>query len=189
VFSLGELISSFSLEKVSKAGARFDFNKARWFNQQHLRLRPKKDLLKEYLELLKKTTGRIPEKDWAEKSLDLFMDRAEFIKDIISESTYLFEDPQSYDNKVVAKKWNSEAHNLINDLKGLFSKTNYTSESLESCFKEYLSSSSLSFGQVGPVLRLAVAGTTQGPSIFMVMELIGRESTERRMDSALIKLG
>ena len=188
VFSLDELISSFRLEKVSKAGARFDFDKARWFNQQHLRLRPKKDLLKEYLELLKKTSGHVPEKNWAKKSLDLFMDRAEFVKDIISESTYLFEDPKSYDNKVVEKKWNSDAPLFIKTLKSLFSQTNYTSESLENCFKKYLSSSSLSFGQVGPVLRLAVAGTTQGSSIFMVMELIGQESTERRIDSALMRL-
>ena len=147
-----------------------------------------KDLLKEYLELLKKTSGHVPEKNWAKKSLDLFMDRAEFVKDIISESTYLFEDPKSYDNKVVEKKWNSDSPVFIKTLKSLFSQTNYTSESLENCFKKYLSSSSLSFGQVGPVLRLAVAGTTQGPSIFMVMELIGQESTERRIDSALMRL-
>ena len=189
IFSMDELISSFSLEKVSKAGARFDFDKARWFNQQHLRLQPKEGLLIEYLELLKKTSGHTPEKDWAEKSLYLFMDRAEFLKDIISESKYLFNDPQSYDDKMVKKKWSSDAPVFIKDLKDLFIKTNYSSEALESSFKEYLSSSSLSFSQVGPVLRLAVAGTTQGPSIFMVMELIGRKSAERRMSAAIIKLG
>ncbi len=189
IFSMDELVSSFSLEKVSKAGARFDFDKARWFNQQHLRLRPKEDLLREYLELLGGNNGHAPKKDWAKKSLDLFMDRAEFVKDIISESTYLFKDPESYDSKMVEKKWNSDSPDFIKNLKELFSKTNYKSDALESCFKDYLTSSSLGFGQVGPVLRLAIAGTTQGPSIFMVMELIGRESTERRMDAALIKLG
>ena len=91
--------------------------------------------------------------------------------------------------KWLKKKWSSNAPVFIKDLKDLFIKTNYSSEALESSFKEYLSSSSLSFSQVGPVLRLAVAGTTQGPSIFMVMELIGRKSAERRMSAAIIKLG
>lgn len=189
IFTMNELISAFSLEKVSKSGARFDFEKAKWFNQQHLRLVPKEILIEQYICLLKTSNKPTPKKPWAEKALYLFMDRAEFIGDVISESSYLFEDPLVYDKKMVDKKWSSGASSYIKSLADSFARTDYTEENLELAFKAYLDSSSLSFGRVGPVLRLAIAGTTQGPSIFTVMELIGQAASERRIANAVSVLG
>ena len=75
----------------------------------------------------------------------------------------------------------------MTDLKSVFAQTDYSEAALENAFKAYLADKGYGFGQVGPVLRLAMAGTTQGPSIFTVMQLIGQEASERRIDQALVR--
>jgi len=116
------------------------------------------------------------------------MDRAEFMNQIVTDCYYLFKDPVDYDSKMVEKKWSSNAQLWLKDLTHLFSKTNYSSDEIEASFKNYLNSSSLKFSELGPVLRLAIAGKTQGPSIFTVMELIGKDISEIRINNAITTL-
>lgn len=188
IFSLEALIEAFNLNKVNKAGARFDFEKAKWFNQQHLRLLPESELLQAYIAEASNRGLEIPSEDFARRAMHLFMDRAEFIGDTLDPADYLFADPRSYDEAMVAKKWTAEAPAYLSDLDSLFAQTDYTEGPLEACFKNYLAEKSFGFGQVGPVLRLAIAGTTQGPSIFTVMELIGSEASHRRIQTAISTL-
>ena len=185
IFSLEELVAAFNLDKVNKAGARFDFDKAKWFNQQHLRLQPEAELVDAYLSEARDRGISIPSSEFALQAMHLFMDRAEFIGDTLDGAAYLFADPTSYDEVMVGKKWTAEAPGYVSDLKGVFAQTDYSEASLENAFKAYLADKGYGFGQVGPVLRLAIAGTTQGPSIFMVMQLIGQETSERRIENAL----
>ncbi|HAG48860.1 MAG TPA: glutamate--tRNA ligase [Cryomorphaceae bacterium] len=188
IFSLDQLIISFNLNKVNKAGARFDFEKAKWFNQQHLRLLSASDRLHTYKQeaLLRGLT--IPSDVFAQKAMNLFMDRAEFIGDTLDEALYVFTDPTSFDPAVCAKKWTAEAPGYVEELSALFARTDYSEATLEEAFKVYLADKGYGFGQVGPVLRLAIAGTTQGPSIFAVMHLIGKEASERRILHAITTL-
>ncbi|MDG1252907.1 MAG: glutamate--tRNA ligase [Schleiferiaceae bacterium] len=188
IFSMDELIRDFNLNKVNKAGARFDFDKAKWFNQQHLRLRPEAELIQAYMKEAGARGLEIPSVDFARSAMNLFMDRAEFIGDTLDAADYLFSDPNSYDEAMVAKKWTAEAPSYLSDLDLLFAQTDYTEGHLEACFKNYLAEKGFGFGQVGPVLRLAIAGTTQGPSIFTVMELIGSEASHRRIQTAITRL-
>lgn len=188
IFSMDELIRDFNLNKVNKAGARFDFDKAKWFNQQHLRLLPEAELIQAYMKEAGARGLEIPSVDFARSAMNLFMDRAEFIGDTLDAADYLFSDPNSYDEAMVAKKWTAEAPSYLSDLDLLFAQTDYTEGHLEACFKNYLAEKGFGFGQVGPVLRLAIAGTTQGPSIFTVMELIGSEASHRRIQTAITRL-
>ena len=189
IFSLDSLVEQFNLSKVHKAGARFDFAKARWFNQQHLRaLEP--SVLRELL--MDEAANRgffIATPAMADSLIELFMERAEFISDILDASTSIFETPTAYEEKMVAKKWTPDAAGYVRGLKALFAETNYSAESLEASFKAYLASHELGFGQVGPVLRLAIAGVTKGPSIFAVMALLGQSTSESRMDASIQTLG
>jgi glutamyl-tRNA synthetase len=186
---LDSLVEQFNLSKVHKAGARFDFAKARWFNQQHLRaLEP--SVLRELL--MDEAANRgfsIATPAMADSLIELFMERAEFISDILDASTSIFETPTAYEEKMVAKKWTPDAAGYVRGLKALFAETNYSAESLEASFKAYLASHELGFGQVGPVLRLAIAGVTKGPSIFAVMALLGQSTSESRMDASIQTLG
>jgi len=188
IFSLEELVAAFNLDKVNKAGARFDFDKAKWFNQQHLRLQPEADLVADYRSEAAARGLSLPSDAFALAAMQLFMDRAEFIGDTLEGASYLFADPTSYDEVMVGKKWTAEAPGYVTDLKGVFAQTDYSEAALENAFKAYLADKGYGFGQVGPVLRLAIAGTTQGPSIFTVMQLIGQEASERRINQALTAL-
>ena len=185
IFTLDELVEAFSIDKVHRAGARFDFEKAKWFNQQHLRQRSPEVLVEEYRAGVQAEYGIAVSKDFAAKAIALFLDRAEFVSDLVGAAPYLFATPEAYEPQTVAKKWTSESGGHLGQLVALWGSTDYREESLEAAFKAFLADSGLGFGAVGPVLRLAIAGTTQGPSIFGVMQLIGRPECEARVAAAV----
>ncbi|KRO71290.1 MAG: glutamate--tRNA ligase [Cryomorphaceae bacterium BACL18 MAG-120924-bin36] len=189
IFTLDELVQAFSIDKVHKAGARFDFEKAKWFNQQHLRQRSPEVLASEYQAGVAAAFGATVGTDFAAKALTLFLDRAEFISDAVHAAPYLFAKPSEYDAVMVGKKWTPESAGHLRSLAPRWAATDYTESALEEAFKAFLAETGLGFGAVGPVVRLAIAGTTQGPSIFGVMELLGRAECELRIESAIVILG
>lgn len=189
IFTLDALVEAFKLDRVHKAGARFDYEKAKWFNQQHLRRLDDATLLSGLKEEAAKLGRNIPSDAFALKVIELFSDRAEFMADIAAEGPYLYDAPASYDEKMVGKKWTADAAGYVRNLTDAFASTDYSAAALENAFKSYLTNQSLGFGQVGPVLRLAIAGTTQGPSIFEVMALLGKEECASRMHRAIEVLG
>jgi glutamyl-tRNA synthetase len=173
---------------VHRAGARFDFEKAKWFNQQHLRQRSPEVLVEEYRAGVQVEYGVAVSEVFAKKAIALFLDRAEFVSDLVGAAPYLFARPEDYEQQTVAKKWTMESGGHLGQLIALWGTTDYREDSLEAAFKTFLADSSLGFGAVGPVLRLAIAGTSQGPSIFGVMELIGRPECEARIAQAVALL-
>jgi len=189
IFSLDELVQAFSIDKVHKAGARFDFEKAKWFNQQHLRQRAPEMLAAEYQAGVAESFGASIDTAFATKALSLFLDRAEFMSDAVHAAPYLFAKPAEYDAVMVGKKWTSDSAGHVRSLAPRWAATDYTESALEDAFKSFLAETGLGFGAVGPVVRLAIAGTTQGPSIFGVMELLGRAECESRIESAIATLG
>jgi glutamyl-tRNA synthetase len=189
IFTLDELVQAFSIDKVHKAGARFDFEKAKWFNQQHLRQRSAEILSDEYRAGVAEAYGASVDSAFAAKALALFMDRAEFMGDIVGAAPYLFAKPAEYDAVMVDKKWTPDSAGHLRSLAPRWAATNYTESALEAAFKDFLAETGLGFGAAGPVVRLAIAGTTQGPSIFGVMELLGRAECEARIELAIATLG
>ena len=189
IFTLDELVEAFLIDKVHKAGARFDFEKAKWFNQQHLRQRSAEILSDEYRAGVAEAYGASVDSAFAAKALALFMDRAEFMGDIVGAAPYLFAKPAEYDAVMVDKKWTPDSAGHLRSLAPRWAATNYTESALEAAFKDFLAETGLGFGAAGPVVRLAIAGTTQGPSIFGVMELLGRAECEARIELAIATLG
>lgn len=188
IFSLEQLTEAFSLQKVNKAGARYDHDKTRWFNQQYLRSKNDKELGTLFNELLSEN-GLDVSQEKAEAIAVLMKERAYFIKDLLKESGFFFERPSSYDEKTTRKKWNEEAKNHVLQLKSIFSQIDdFKATNIEEAFKSYLNENELGFGKVGPGFRLAVTGKGMGPSMFEICAILGKDETIARIDLALEKL-
>jgi len=186
IFSLEELIKEFSLEKVGKSGARYNYQKTKWFNQQHLRLKSNKEIFKNitFPKDLKKN------EDYILKVIGLVKERCVFFEDIIQESTYLFSRPDYYDESAVEKKWNKETVYHLLSLKSKFVLSKeFTKVNIEKIFTEYLTLSQIGFGKVMPGLRISITGKMQGPSMFSIMELLGLNEVIYRMDQSIERLG
>lgn len=185
LFSLDELVESFSLEKVSKSGARFDFEKAKWFNQQFLRMRTDNQLAQIIAPELQKN-GISVEDEKLIKIVSLVKERAVFPNDIIDEGRFLFETPKEYDQNAVAKKWNAESAAYVAEVAQLLAKVDpFNAQNTEAEFKQYLADKGIGFGKVAPQIRLALTGGLIGPGIFDILEVLGKEESLNRVQNAL----
>lgn len=190
IFSLEELVQDFSIAKVSKSGARFDFEKAKWYNQQYLRQYTDAQLAEMLLPVLEEKGINPPVKSTLERIVSLVKERAVFISDIYDEGAFLFSAPTEYDEASMKKKWKGdESIKIINDLIKRFENETFTAQNLETSFKAYLNEEGVGFGQAGPVLRIAVVGTMTGPSIFEMMDVLGKEESLARMRKTVQDLG
>lgn len=187
IFSLEELVQAFDLNRVGKAGARFDFEKAKWFNQQYLRQRSAHALSQEVADLLKARELPIPER--LDAICSIMTERAVFAADILAEGHFFFTDEVEYDRKAIDKKWKPESTLHLQQLQEKFSKLpSFDADSLEAAFKETLTENSIGFGQLGPVLRIALTGGLTGPSVFEIASLLGKERSLARIQHSLTQL-
>ncbi len=188
IFSMDELISAFSLEKVSKAGARFNPEKAKWFNAQYIRKCDDAKLAELLLPMLAEK-GVSTTAERAAKAVSLIKERATFPKDLLPLTEYMFVAPSSYDEKSVAKFWKPEN---VENLKKLAAKLaefdKITAAETEPAIHQWIMDNQMSMGQLMNTLRIAILGISQGPSIFDICEFIGKDETLRRIDVALSKI-
>ena len=185
IFSMEELIEAFTLERVGKAGAKFDFDKTKWFNQQYLRAKSKEDLAKDLQIVLKE--NRVEAKnDFVQAVCQQLKERATFIKDMWEEGKYYFVAPTSYDEKTIRKKWKEDTSNLLSGLKGRLAElSDFTSKNIETAFKAYLTENELGMGNLLPAFRVSLTGLGMGPSLFDIASLLGKKETIKRMKTAL----
>jgi glutamyl-tRNA synthetase len=182
IFSLNELCEAFTLDRVSKAGAKFDPDKTKWFQQQYLRSRDNKVLAVE----LKEVLGGEQDLDKLEIMCGLMKERATFIQDILSEGNYLLEKPSEYDAKTVRKKWKENAPVLMTEwLSVLSSLDEFSAENIEVSFKSFLADKELGIGAVLPLFRLLITGKGMGPSMFEIAEFLGKEECVERMTAGI----
>lgn len=189
VFTHEEMIEQFSLERVGKAGAKFDPDKTRWFNQQYLRQHSGMEMAELLLPLLR-DKGYNEDLNFTAKVCELMSERAYFIKDILDEGYYFYQSPENYDQKAVKKKWKENSAEIITDLAAEFEALGeFSSENLENGFKSFLERKDLGFGKVGPILRIVLTGGMTGPSVFDIAALIGKKESLKRMRNGAEKLG
>lgn len=185
IFSMDELISAFSLEKVSKAGARFNPEKAKWFNAQYIRKCDDAKLAELLLPMLAEK-GVSTTAERAAKAVSLIKERATFPKDLLPLTEYMFVAPSNYDEKSVAKFWKPEN---VENLKKLAAKLaefdKITAAETEPAIHQWIVDNQMSMGQLMNTLRIAILGISQGPSIFDICEFIGKDETLRRIDAAM----
>ena len=188
LFSMEELCDIFSLERVGKSGAKFDFDKTRWFNQQYLRAKTKEDLAKD-LQVILKQNGVEANDDYVGRVCEQLKERATFIKDMWEEGEYYFVAPRSYDEKTIRKKWKEDTPNLLSELKNRIEAiSDFSSENIEKEFKSYLEQKELGMGKLLPAFRVSLTGLGMGPSLFDIVSLLGKDETIKRMETALEKI-
>jgi glutamyl-tRNA synthetase len=188
VFSMEELIESFSLDRVNKSGARFDPDKAKWYNQHYLKSKTNLELTQLYQPILQ-NKGIQKSDSFVEKVVEQVKDRATYITDFWDQSYYYFEDPKTYDEKTTRKFWKEGTSAIVQACLGILEETEpFTSEITEKAIKAYIESNELGFGKVMNPLRLAIVGAGKGPHLFDIFEMIGKETTVNRIRKALEKL-
>lgn len=190
LFDLEGLISTFDLSRVSKSGAKFSLDKTRWFNQQYLQKKTDDQLAKLYLPILKtKNIQRLPSINYIKSVVSLIKERAVFVKDFWSLSSYFFECPEEYNEKAVKKQWREGTSDLINELIiVLDSIDDFSSASVEKKTKNWISSKEIGFGKVMQPLRLAIVGEMKGPHLFDIIHMIGKEEAILRLRTIIKRL-
>ncbi len=191
LFSLSELVETFSLERVNKSGARFDPDKTKWYNQQYLQSRSNAELAESYAEILdEKLSSEQKSLDCARpgtltKIVSLIKERAVFVSDFWQLSNYFFVAPSSYNEKASRKQWKEDSADIMSQLASVLEAIDdFSSENIETIVKAWITEKELSFGKVMPPLRLVVVGEMKGPHIFDILEMIGKEESIERIHKA-----
>ena len=216
LFSLEELIGAFSLERVIKSGARFNADKAKWFNKEYLRMKDVASLVDAYIPVLESkglkivdcpacalTAGsemtvsgadfenKIFSRGYVEKIVALIQERATFVADFWDIAPYLFVAPTSFVEKDAAKFWKEENYTLALQVADfiLGFEGEFTKEALEGPLEEYIRGNEWPMGKVMNCLRLAMVGGSNGLGIADIVTLIGKKEFAKRIDFIKATLG
>lgn len=188
IFSMQELIETFTIERIGKSGAKFDINKAIWFNQQYLKSKPNEVLIGLLRNELDKH-GITCEDNKAAVISNLLRERVTFPIDFWEMGKYFFITPTTYDQKTVRKKWTTEALVILTDYaKALENITDLTVESAKYTLNDVLEQHGVEIGRVMPAVRLSITGVGGGPDLMDIIEVLGREEVIIRINNAINQL-
>ncbi len=189
IFSLEELVDAFSLERVGKSGARFSPDKALWFNAQYMHVRDDEELARQFLPILLEH-GVSVSVDVAARVASFIKTRATFIGDFWDLSHFIFIAPTQYDTKTVDKFWKGDNPHYVKQLcDKLASLDNFSASHTRDLIVGWIKANEWPLGQVMNSFRVAVIGVGQGPDMFDICEVLGRDETLRRIDRAFEVLG
>lgn len=184
IFSLEELVEKFDLTRVHKAGAKFDPEKNKWFNQHYLKLQSDADLAVAYQAILKEK-GIDASDAYVEKVVGLIKERATFVVDFYELSDFFFVKPTEYDAKAL-KNWKEDTSDIMNQvavvIKGIES---FEAKNIETIVKDWINEQGIGMGKVMQPLRLSLVGAVKGPDLFDIIEMIGKEETIERLAIAV----
>ncbi|MEN0003212.1 MAG: glutamate--tRNA ligase [Bacteroidota bacterium] len=184
MFSKEELVAAFSIENIGKAGARFDFDKAKWFNQQYIIATPNEELAA-ILQPMARAKGYDKDMAFLTTFAGLMKERVLFYTDFLETAYYFFEPVKAYDQKTARKKWKSERRPffeaLCTKLEGV---ANWVGPDIKEAIVSHMEEGGLKFGDVLPIVRVGVCGTMKGPDIFETMQLLGKQEVVQRLHLA-----
>lgn len=184
LFTMEELIQAFSVERIGKSGTKFDFNKAKWFNQQYLRKQPDTALSLLLVQALAKESIECSP-DKAEKIVRLMKERAVFFHDILNEALILMKTPKVYSTGVAdSEKWTPGVEEFISEfIRKIESCISFEAVELKSALNILLEEKGLKLGKVLPALRISLTGVSAGPDLMQIMEILGKEEALKRIKS------
>jgi glutamyl-tRNA synthetase len=185
IFSLDELAVAFSLDRVGKAGARFDPEKAKWYNQQYLKQKSSKELTDLFIPVLE-NKGLEADYHTVEKTIGLVKERAVFINDLWKEASFFFIPPQEYDTATVKKVWKDDSASLMEDIKQRLARLDQLNAGeIENAIKDYAEKHQVGMGKIMNPLRLLLVGGSYGPHLIDIIVVLGKEETLKRIDSGI----
>ncbi len=180
-FTLEELAEVFTLERVSKGGAKFDYEKAKWFNHQYLMKTPDNELIPLVKPYIEKQTGAVDE-EILSRVVPLIKERCSLMSDFWDQSYFFFRDPESVDEAALMEKWNDSINQFFNDwINAIAQITEFNATSAEQSFNDILQTSGLKKGSVMLPLRIMLVGGKFGPGVFDIAGIIGKDAVIRRI--------
>lgn len=190
IFTMEELSLAFSLDRVGKAGSKFNPEKTKWFNHQYMMHRDDNDVAAEFQKTLKEKGINMPT-DYVVRVVSMIKDRATFIPEIWNHGYYFFQAPQSYDEKTVKKRWEGNSAQIMTEICDFLKNYSgeWKSEPMKESFSEMATAKEWNFGSVMSAFRLCVVGAPMGTEMFDICELIGRDETIARIQKAVSVLG
>ncbi len=185
LFTLEELTKRFSLEKVGKSGSKFDPAKARWFNHQYLIGKTDEELAELFMVDLE-SRGIKADKDYVSEVVGLIKERAEFVKEFWDQGSFFFRAPETYDPKVVKKRWKEHTPKMMKGLTEVIkSVQDFKAETLKPEIVKYIESKDLGMGAVMNALRLVLVGGGFGPDLMKIAELLGKDEVIGRIEAGI----
>jgi len=185
IFSMKELIEAFTIERIGKAGAKFDIHKAQWFNQQYLRAKSNKELAIYLLDSLRKENIQCTS-ERAAKICSALKERVTFPKDFWEQGKFFFIAPTQFDEQVVSKKWNEDTVKFLSsfadEIKVLSS---INADIARNALEKTVQVTTIASGKIMQALRVTLTGGASGPDLMITMEILGKEETLKRISYAL----
>ncbi len=184
LFNLEELVAAFDLKRVNKAGARFDPDKIKWFNHHYMQEQSNEDLAKVFQNNHKELATI--DINYIALVVDLIKERATFVNDFWSLSSYFFVAPESYDEKASKKAFKDDTKTIMTDVLAIVSDIkDFEVETLQTEIKGWITKNEIGFGKVMMPLRLALVGALQGPDVFDIMYMIGKNESIKRIEKLI----
>ncbi|HMO61278.1 MAG TPA: glutamate--tRNA ligase [Ferruginibacter sp.] len=186
IFSLNELVEKFSLERVHKAGAKFDFEKAKWFNHEWIKKLPAKNYLPQVKAILADNGISAVDESFLLAVVEMVKDRCTLLNDFYTQTVFFFQAPDTIDTASIKPKWDDNKQLFFTELIRTFQLTAFwQSADLEKEFKEIAAVNHLKPGELMMPFRIMLVGGKYGPAVFEIAAMIGKEATIRRIEHGL----
>ncbi|HIU38453.1 MAG TPA: glutamate--tRNA ligase [Candidatus Limisoma intestinavium] len=182
ILSMDELISLFSFEHCSKSGAKFDFEKGKWFNHKYLQEISDERLAEMFLPILAENGHPEADLAYTARVVALVKGRINFVRDLWEQSRFFYEAPTAYAEKDVRKRWKEGMPQIMEELIGVLDAlTDFSSAAAESTVLDWIAAKGYHTGNVMNAFRLTVVGECKGPHMFDITELLGKDETIKRI--------
>lgn len=193
MFSMDELICQFSLERVSKSGAKFDYEKGKWFNHQYLQLRSNEQLAEEFLPVLTAKIGERATKNISKQTIahiiGLMKERVSFVSELWEQCNFFFAAPEEYDEKSLKKRWKEDSPQHMKELLAVLKEQkDWSAEALDATVLPWIEEKGYGLGIVMNAFRICLVGAARGPHIWAITDVLGKDEVIRRVEVAIKRL-
>ena len=190
LMTLDEMVRLFDLTHCSKSGAKFDYEKGKWFNHRYIQLRSDRDIADMFRPVLESHGITDADQAYVEKVVGLMKERVSFVPELWPLTYYFFAAPTEYDEKTRKKRWREDSAAQLTELiEVLRGREPFDVEGTEAYVKEWIAAKGYHLGNIMNAVRLALVGQGIGPQIFHITEAIGKDETIRRIQRAIEILG
>ena len=181
-----DLVNLFSLNHCSKSGAKFDYEKGKWFNHKYIQMKSNEEIAEMFEPILAEKGVSAP-KETIVKIVSLTKERVNFVKELWDHASFFFVAPTSYDEKTRKKRWKEDSASLLTQLIEVISGVeNFTSHNTEEIVKAWIEENGYHLGTIMNAFRLVLVGEGNGPNIFDITEILGTEETISRLNTAIV---
>jgi glutamyl-tRNA synthetase len=186
VFTLNELIEHFSMERVHAAGAKFDYEKAKWFNHEWIKRLPIADLRLQIKPILKANGINTSDTASLDTVIELVRERCTLLTDFVQQAGFFFKTPETIDTEAIRSKWSEEKKNFFVVFAEQLQKcSNWNMTELETQFKNLAAEKNIKAGELQLPMRVMLVGGKFGPAVLQIAELIGKDETIKRINHSL----